>query len=307
MYKDLTSEKRSGYVALIGRPNVGKSTLLNKLLGQKVTITSRKAQTTRYAILGIKNQGNCQAIFVDTPGIDLRNNQHRLRKELNFTAERTARDVDLLLFVTEGTNWTKTEEELLIKLAKLEMPKLLIVNKSDLVSSRAELSKHLEILEQKCHFECSLIVSARHNLHLEEVLAEIYCRLPPSPWFFPIEMLTDRDLCFQVGEIVREKLMRYLGDELPYTVAVMTDEIKESTKLFSIIATIYVEKSGEKGIVIGEGGKTLKKIGSAARLDLEKLLGRRKIFLRLWVKVKRNWTRRAEELTYFGIKVPEKN
>ena len=279
---------RCGYVALIGRPNVGKSTLLNNILGQKISITSHKPQTTRHQIIGIKTEGAVQAIYVDTPGLH-KKTERALNRYMNRTALQVLADVDVIGFVVEGTHWTQEDEWILNKLKEVTRPVILIVNKVDLVKPKEQLLPHLAELTKKFPFAAMVPVSARKGENVPEVEKLVAELLPENPHYFPDDQLTDRNDRFLAAEMIREKITRLLHQELPYAVSIEIEEFKEEEKLIRVAAVIWLERDGQKAIVIGEGGKQLKDIGRRARLDMEKSFGR-KVFLKLWVKVKENWS-----------------
>lgn len=290
--------ERCGYVALAGRPNVGKSTLLNHLLRQKLSITSRKPQTTRHVLLGVDTEGEHQAIYVDTPGI-----HDHVRREMNRQMVRAAtavlKDVDLVLMVLDRDQWTATDELVLERLAALETPCFAVLNKVDLLRRKEALLPAMAALSERGRFEEILPVSALKGTGLEELRRAVFARLPEQPHLFPPDQITDQSERFLVSEIVREKLMRRLGDELPHHVAVVIEAYEETDTLVDIAANVVVERPGQKRIVIGQGGEKIKLIGQEARRDVEALLGR-KVMLRLWVKVKPGWSNSAAGLRGVG-------
>ena len=289
---------RCGYVAIIGRPNVGKSTLLNHLLGQKISITSRKPQTTRHQVLGIKTEGEAQIIFVDTPGLH-QDADKAINRYMNRAASSAIRDVDLVLFVVDRTAWTSEDEWVLDQLQGIEVPVLLVVNKVDLLEDKRELLPHLEQLASKAGFGAILPVSALRQLNMAALEDEIVKRLPASVFFFPEDQLTDRSQRFLASEIVREKIVRQLGDELPYTVTVEIEDFAQEEGILHISALIFVERKGQKKILIGEKGARLRSIGSEARSDMERLFDTQ-VMLRLWVKVKSGWSDDERALRSLG-------
>lgn len=289
---------RCGFVAIVGRPNVGKSTLLNHLLGQKLSITSRKPQTTRHKIVGIVTENNVQAIYVDTPGMHKRE-PRAINRLMNQAAQSALKDVDLILFVVDGLKWTPDDDLVLEKLAKVDTPVILIVNKVDTLSDKAALLPYLEVLNQKRHFSEVMPLSALrgHNLvNLHEVVGRY---LPYAPPMYGEDQITDRSQRFLAAEMIREKIMRQMGDEVPYDLMVQIDQFKIEGRLYRIDATILVERDGQKAIVIGEAGQKLKTIGKAARLDMEKLFDS-KVMLTLWVKVKGGWSDDERALKSLG-------
>lgn len=292
------NSQRCGYVALIGRPNVGKSTLLNHLLRQKLSITSRKPQTTRRILLGVDTEGPYQAIYVDTPGI-----HHHAHREINRYMVRAATsvlpDVDLVVMIVDRDQWSDEDELVLEHLSKLAVPRLAVINKIDLLRDKQALLPAMSKLDGPGVFEEIFPVSALKNEGLDQLRAAIFKRLPERPQLFPPDQLTDQTERALVGEIVREKLMRRLGDEVPHHLAVVLEGYKETPALVDISADIYVERPGQKRIVIGKGGEKLKLIGQEARKDIETLIGKR-VMLRLWVKVKPGWSNSPAGLRRMG-------
>lgn len=290
--------RRCGYVAIVGRPNVGKSTLLNHLLGQKISITSRKPQTTRHRVLGIKTEANHQIIFVDTPGLH-KEAEKAINRYMNRAASAAIRDVDVVVFVVDRTAWTEEDAMVLEQVKQGGLPVLLVVNKIDLLTDKASLLPHLELLSGKADFAAILPVSALRRHNVAELEQQILKFLPHSDYFFPEEQITDRSQRFLAAEIVREKIMRQLGDELPYAITVEIEEFAMDGAVLHISALIFVERKGQKQILIGEGGARLRSIGSDARRDME-LLFDSKVMLRLWVKVKSGWSDDERALRSLG-------
>ncbi len=292
------NSQRCGYVALVGRPNVGKSTLLNHLLRQKLSITSRKPQTTRRILLGVDTEGPYQAIYVDTPGI-----HHHAHREINRYMVRAATsvlpDVDLVVMIVDRDQWSDEDELVLAHLNKLAVPCLAVINKIDLLRDKQALLPAMSKLDGPGVFEEIFPVSALKNEGLDQLRDAIFKRLPERPQLFPPDQLTDQTERALVGEIVREKLMRRLGDEVPHHLAVVLEGYKETPALVDISADIYVERAGQKRIVIGKGGEKLKLIGQEARKDIETLIGKR-VMLRLWVKVKPGWSNSPAGLRRMG-------
>jgi GTP-binding protein Era len=286
-----------GLVAIVGKPNVGKSTLLNALVGQKVSITSRKAQTTRHRITGLRTQGESQFVFVDTPGFQTRHG-NALNRSLNKTVLGAVTDVDLVLFVVEAGRFQPADATVLGLLPEGK-PVILLANKFDLIHRRAELAPWLQEMQGKHPFAEIVPLSANSKRDVERLLAVCAKYLPQQPWMYGADELTDRSERFLASEIVREKLFRLTGDELPYTSTVVIDKFEEEGGLRRIAATIVVEREGHKGMVIGEGGEKLKRIGSEARVELEKLLDA-KVFLELWVKVRSGWADDDARVRSFG-------
>jgi GTP-binding protein Era len=289
---------RSGYVAVVGRPNVGKSTLVNALVGEKISIVTAKPQTTRHRIIGIRNRPDSQVVFVDTPGLHA-----SARKLINRTMNRAATaslvDADVVLFVIEGTGWRAGDEHVLQRLAKIAVPVVLVVNKADLVRPKSRLLPLLEQCQARHGFAAIVPVSALGADNLDALLEVILQRLPEGQPFYPPDMATDRGRDFRIGEVLREKLMAALEREVPYGLAVEIGVVEDSASLAKIDALIWVAKASQRPIVVGRGGETLKAIGRDARLDLEKLLGK-KVFLQTHVKVRRNWADDARALRQFG-------
>lgn len=290
--------QRCGYVAIVGRPNVGKSTLLNHLLGQKISITSRKPQTTRHRVLGIKTEAGHQIIFVDTPGLH-KGAEKAINRYMNRAASAAIRDVDLVVFVVDRTAWTEEDAMVLAQIEQGGLPCLLVVNKVDLLENKAVLLPHLQILAQKGEFAAILPVSALRQHNVAELEREILKFLPQSGHFFPEEQITDRSQRFLASEIVREKIMRQLGEEIPYEITVEIEEFALDGEILHISALIFVERKGQKKVLIGEGGTRLRSIGSEARRDME-LLFDNKVMLRLWVKVKSGWSDDERALRSLG-------
>ena len=293
-----TDSKRCGYVAIVGRPNVGKSTLLNHILGQKISITSRKPQTTRHQVLGIKTEDQHQIIFVDTPGLH-KDAGKAINRYMNRAASAAIKDVDLVVFVVDRTAWTEEDAMVLEQIQRAGLPTMLVVNKVDLLADKAELLPHLQVLADKGDFAAILPVSALHKHNVAELEAEILKLLPESRHFFPEDQITDRSQRFLAAEIVREKIMRQLGDELPYAIAVEIEEFAQEGAVLHISAVIFVERKGQKKILIGEKGSRLRSIGTDARRDME-LLFDSKVMLRLWVKVKSGWSDDERALRSLG-------
>jgi GTP-binding protein Era len=294
-----TSDQRCGMVAVVGRPNVGKSTLLNHLVGQKLCITSRKPQTTRHLILGIKSTDSCQMIFVDTPGIH-KYGKHTMNQRMNKSASSVLHNVDLALWVVDRAVWTEEDEQVLKRLESVECPVILVINKTDKVEEKAALLPVISRYSELRHFLAVIPVSALHGAGLdvlEEVIAQ---HLPISDFIYPEDQLTDKSERFFAAEIVREKIIRQLGEELPYQTAVEIEQFVDDEGLLRIAALIIVEKEGQKKIVIGDAGERLKKIGQQARLDMEQMFGA-KVMLKLWVKVRRGWADNERALNSLGI------
>lgn len=289
---------RCGYVALIGKPNVGKSTLLNRIMGRKLSITSRKPQTTRHQLLGIKTDGPTQTLYVDTPGIQ-NNNARAINRYMSRTASSVIKDVDVIVFLVNGLRWNQGDELVLDVLDGITGKVVLAVNKVDRIENKSKLLPYLEMLADKVRPDEILPVSAKtgHNVHrLESLISE---RLPFRAHDFADDEITDRSERFLVSEIIREKIMRQLGEEIPYETTVQIETFVEKASITHIGGLIFVERDGQKGIIIGKRGDRLKKIGSDARKDIEALLDR-KVMLQLWVKVKTGWSDDESELRNLG-------
>lgn len=279
--------KKSGFVAIVGRPNVGKSTLLNRLVGEKVSITSPKPQTTRWQIFGIKTFHHTQMIFIDTPGLH-REEKRAMNRYMNRIASAVLLDADVIVFMVDATSWRSEDEMVLKKLQETDKPVILAINKIDLLDDKREILPLIEKLKDKYDFAHIVPISAMEaDTHLlEEDIASL---LPEGPQLYPYDQITDKNIRFQVAEIVREKLIYATEKELPYTTTVEVEQFKEDGKITEISAIIWVERQGQKIIIIGKKGAKLKQIGMQARREIEKRLGK-KIYLQLWVKVKENWT-----------------
>jgi GTP-binding protein Era len=288
---------RCGYAAIVGRPNVGKSTLMNRILGQKISITSRKPQTTRHRILGIKSSETSQAIYVDTPGLHSKAGK-ALNRYLNQAAGNALKDVDVVLFVVSGLKWTDEDEIVLSRLKQGGAPVILVVNQIDRLQKET-LLPHLEKLSALMTFHAIVPVSAKTGESVDQLEQEVEQLLPQSPPFFPDDQITDRSMRFIAAEIVREKLTRQLGQELPYELTVEIEAYEAEPDLTTIHALVWVARPGQKAIVIGKGGKVLKKVGEQARHDLERLL-EQKVLLKLWVKVKEGWSADERSLRSLG-------
>ena len=294
--------QRCGLIAIVGKPNVGKSTLMNALVGQKISITSRKAQTTRHRITGIRTQGATQFVFVDTPGFQTRHTA-ALNKSLNKTVMGVIGDVDLILFVVEAGSFTLADAKVL-SLFKPGIPTLLIANKLDAVHRRAELAPWLKSMQERHPFAEFVPMSAKNKGDIERLFGICEKYLPEQGWWYGEDELTDRSEKFLASETVREKLFRFTGDELPYTSTVVIDKFDEEPskhhkRFLRIAATIVVERDGHKAMVIGEKGEKLKRISTEARQELEKLMDA-KVFLELWVKVRSGWADDESRVRSFG-------
>ena len=293
--------QRCGYVAIVGRPNVGKSTLLNRILGQKLSITSRKPQTTRHQILGIKTEDDLQVVYVDTPGLHKDDKDKALNRFMNRTASEALRHVDLVVFMIDRTAWTEEDQLVLDKLEHLHCPVILAVNKVDQLKDKEALLPQLEELSAKRHFDVIIPISAEKGHNVERLEHEVESRIPEGVHLFPEDQITDRSSRFVAAELVREKLMRNLGDEVPYGTTVEIEEFKHDGRVLHISALILVEREGQKRIVIGDNGAVIKTIGRDARLDMEKMFDT-KVMLNLWVKVKRGWSDNERALQSLGYR-----
>lgn len=285
-------DTRCGYVAIVGRPNVGKSTLLNHILGQKLSITSRRPQTTRHQVLGIKTEEGVQTIYVDTPGMH-KEQKKAINRYMNRAATSALTGVDAIVFVVDRLKWTHEDQLVLEKLKHAPCPVILAINKVDQLQDKAELMPHLQELAEKHEFKAIMPISAQHGHNLKELENLIEGMMPESIHFYPEDQITDRSSRFLAAELVREKIMRQLGDELPYEMTVEVEEFKHEMRpkgpLLTISALILVERPGQKAIVIGDKGARLKTIGQDARKDMERMFDA-KVMLNLWVKVKGGWS-----------------
>lgn len=288
-----------GLVAIVGRPNVGKSTILNRILGQKVSITSRKPQTTRHRILGIDSEDNKQAIYVDTPGLH-QDEKRAINRYMNRAASSSLAEVGLVVMVVEGTRWTDDDVLVLDKVKESGLPAYLVVNKVDKVQDKDELMNQLRWLSEQHSFEHVIPVSAKQGKQIDVVRDLVMEALPESEFFFPEDYITDRSSRFMAAEIIREKLMRFTGDELPYSTTVEIEQFKMAENgVYRINGLILVERETQKRMIIGKGGKHLKTIGEQARIDMENLFDN-KVFLELWVKVKSGWADDERALRSLG-------
>ncbi|MDX1593073.1 MAG: GTPase Era [Gammaproteobacteria bacterium] len=293
---------RCGFVAVVGRPNVGKSTLVNRLLGLKLSITSRRPQTTRHAILGIHTAGDAQAVFIDTPGLHTRR-KGALNRYLNRTATASLVDADLVVFVVDRLRWTDEDAAVLERLREQEAPVLLAVNKIDLLADKGVLLPGIEAFAASGLYADIIPLSARAGSNVETLERCVMTRLPEGEHLFSSEQYTDRSERFLAGELVREKLTRQLDKELPYTLSVEVERFQRRDRLLAIDALIWVERPSQKAIVIGRGGEGLKRVGSRARRDLERLFGQQ-VLLNLWVRVKERWTDDEQALHRLGYVEP---
>jgi GTP-binding protein Era len=297
--KEKLVNSHCGMIAIVGRPNVGKSTLLNKLLGQKVSITSRKPQTTRHRIMGIDTIDDRQAVYVDTPGLHIEE-KRAINRFMNRAASSSIADVGLVLFLVEGTKWTDDDQMVLTKIQQSGSPCWLIVNKSDNVKDKETMLPHLKWLGEQHNFQQIMPISAKTGKNVEELRALVLSTLPESEFYFPEDYITDRSSRFMASEIVREKLMRFTGDELPYSITVEIEQfLLAENGIYRINGLILVERDTQKSMVIGKGGQRLKTIGMEARKDMEVLFDA-KVYLELWVKVKSGWADDERALRSLG-------
>lgn len=276
-----------GYIAIVGRPNVGKSTLMNRIIGQKISITSRKPQTTRHRIQGIKTTARAQMIFVDTPGLH-HGGKRTMNRIMNRAAIDTLQDVDVVLFVIEAQRWTDEDQSIFERIKSLNIPVLLVINKIDQFKDKSALLTQIEELTRDNIYTDVIPLSATTGNNIDRLEQLVQGLLPLSVPFYPDDQVTDRSERFIAAELIREKLMRRLGQELPYALAVEIEQFKEEGQLVSIDALIWVERDSQKAIVIGKQGAGLKSVGKQARIDMENIFGR-KVFLQMWVKVKDKW------------------
>lgn len=295
----INSENKCGYVTILGRPNVGKSTLLNRLMDQKLSIISRKPQTTRVHMLGIKNQKEYQAIYIDTPGIQ-QEYDSPLHKHMNAEAKNSLEGVNVILFMIESLKWTKPDERIFNLISKYKQKKILLINKIDRNKTKSDLLPFLKSLSVRIGDMDILPVSAKNGTNIDTLEELVSAALPVSPALYTDEYVTNRNQKFFASEYIREKLINRLSDEIPYRLAVTIDEFEEETDIIKIKATIWVEGDGQKNIVIGKNGSILKSAGEAARKDMENLF-EKKVYLNTWVKVKKNWTQIDSSLELFGL------
>ena len=296
------SEYRCGLVAVIGRPNVGKSTLINAVMGRKVSIVTAKPQTTRHRILAVHTADDAQIIFVDTPGLH-RKAGKAMNKLMNRTAANALADADAILFVSDATHWTSEDDDVLKRLRNVKAPVIAVINKVDRVRPREKLLDTIGIMAARHDFAEIVPVSALRNDNLDALMSLLPSFLPESPPLFPEDMHTDRSPEFHAAELIREKLTLMLHQELPYGLTVQVERYVEEEQGVTINAVIWVERDSQKGIVVGKGGTTLKRVGRAARLELKELL-QRNVHLELWVKVKSNWADNEKDLLNLGFETP---
>ena len=290
-----------GFVAIVGRPNVGKSTLMNRILGQKISITSRRPQTTRHQVMGIKTEGEAQTIYVDTPGIHImaRDRSKAINRFMNQAATQALRDVDCVVFIIDRTRWSDEDQVVLQRLEHVKAPVILAVNKVDRLQDKASLLPWLAEVGARRDFDAIIPISAKHGTNVPELEREVAKHLPESLHFYPEDQVTNKSQRFLAAELVREKIMRQLGDELPYQVTVEIEEFRDEGRVVHISARILVERQGQKKILIGDKGERIKNIGREARLEMERAF-EAKVMLNLWVKVKRGWSDDERALKSLG-------
>ncbi len=289
---------RCGFTTIVGRPNVGKSTLLNRIIGQKLAITSHKPQTTRHSILGVKTDSGGQIVYVDTPGIHTRGSQP-MNKYLNRTAKSALADVDLLLFVVEALRWTEEDEMVLKTITKYGVKCILLVNKVDRVKNKQELLPFLSETAEKHGFTEVIPLSALNGANVYELEQKVLAAMPEGENIYPEDQLTDRSERFFAAEFVREQLTQRYAQEIPYALTVEIEKFEVDKKLYRIHALIWVEREGQKNIIIGKGGSALKEVSTQARKEMEKFFGT-KVFLKVWVKVKKSWSTDSKSLHQLG-------
>jgi len=295
MNKELS---KCGTISVVGRTNVGKSTLINKLLGEKVFITSRKPQTTRNRILGISTKDNSQAIYIDTPGVH-QGEERALNKYMNKVAFNSLNGVDTILFVVERLKWTNQDQLILDRLPVDDAEVILVINKVDQLLNKEDLLPYMQEASTKYSFSEMIPISALKNKNVDKLQDLIFSKLPEGEHSYPRDQIADVPEKFLVSELIREKCITRLGDELPYRISVMIDNFKRSKKIIDISAILYVEKNTQKGILVGHQGQKLKSIGTSARKDIENFLDS-KVMLRLWVKVKKDWTNDSSLMASLG-------
>ena len=294
------SKKYCGYVSIIGKPNVGKSSIINAILKKKVSITSRKSQTTRNNILGIKTTDNKQAIFIDTPGLHIKS-QKTMNKILNKSAQSIIEDSDIVLFVVQRLSITEEDHAILSKLKETNPFSICVINKIDQISDKQRLLPFIEKISDEYNFASIIPISAKTNQNLQDLINKIEEHLPENDHIYDDAFnLTNNDNKFMISELIREKIIRNLGEELPHDTFVEIEEIKSKNKIIHVSAVIYVNRKSQKQIVIGSNGDLLKKIGKEARLDIEDYL-KNKVFLKTWVKVKKNWNTDSSFIQSLGV------
>lgn len=298
----ISDDYRCGLVAVIGRPNVGKSTLVNSIMGCKVSIVTAKPQTTRHRILAVHTGEKQQIIFVDTPGLH-RNAGKAMNRMMNRTAANALADGDLILFVSDATRWTSEDDDVLKRLKSARAPVIALLNKVDKVHPKEKLLDAIALMSARFDFSEIVPISAKKNDNLDHLMNMIPAYLPESPPLYPEDMQTDRSEEFHVAEIIREKLTLMLHQEMPYGLTVQVERLVREEKGIAINAIIWVERDSQKGIAVGKNGSVLKRVGRSARLDIAKRLGQA-IHLELWVKVRKNWADNESDLLNLGFETP---
>lgn len=293
------TNKKFGTIAIIGKPNVGKSTLMNYFLGEKISITSSKPQTTRHRILGIKTSDTAQMVFVDTPGLH-QNHKHEINRVMNRAARGAIEEVDAVMFLIEAMHWDGDDAAVLRQLKAISIPVILVINKIDGIKNKLELLPFIENLSKQMDFKKIVPISAKTGLQVDELEKTLEAFLPHEGLMYPAEQVTDRSDRFIATEFVREKLMRLLGDEIPYELAVTIEAMEEDDNIVKISVIIWVARETQKSIVIGKHGVVLKQVGTQARKDLE-FYFQKKVLLKSWVKVKENWSDDQRSIQDFGI------
>lgn len=291
-------EFKAGYVSIVGRPNVGKSTLLNRLIEHKLSIVTRKPQTTRWQIRGIKSTPEYQIIFTDTPGYQ-NNHKNAINRYMNREVTSSLSHIDVVLFVVEAVKWGRNDALVAGLLKEVSATLVLVINKLDLLKERASLLPYMDNLKEKLPFAEIVPLSARRQKDVDLLESKIVAMLPPGEPLFPTDQISDRSTRFLAAEYIREKVMERLGDELPYRTSVTIDVFKDEPELLSMSATIWVERRSQRAILIGGNGKMLKSIGAEARMELEKFFTK-KVYLQTWVKTKKNWTEDIKALKMLG-------
>ncbi len=285
-------------MTLVGRSNVGKSTLLNRLIGQKISITSRKPQTTRSHLLGIKSNGNSQILYVDTPGLQ-KKSSNLISRYMNREIFNALVDVDVVVHVIEAMKWNQTDHEIMTRIQNTGKPLILAINKIDKIDEKSDLLPFIDKIEAASNYIDIIPLSAKTGKNIDLLEEQITRQLPPGEKQYPDDQISNRNERYFAAEFIREKLTRQLGDEVPYNISVVIDRFSEDERIITIHATIWVATSGQKRIVIGKGGEILKKIGIQARKDMEKMFGK-KVFLETWVKIKEKWMTNPNALKQFG-------
>ncbi len=290
--------KKSGYISIVGKTNVGKSTLLNEILGQKIAITSRKPQTTRHRLLGIKTVEDSQMIFIDTPGFHKDHNR-ALNKYMNKVASSAMKGVDVLIYVIEGLNWAEEDQELINQIPDSYEASILVINKIDKINQKDDILPFIGAMSELNKFSDIIPISALKKQNIPTLMDSILLKLPEGNHIYPTDQVADISERFLASEIIREKCITRVGDELPYRITVLVEKFKQEGGITHIDANLYVEKNSQKGMLIGSSGSKLKSIGTASRLELEEIL-QTKVMLNLWVKVKSGWTDNEAMLSTMG-------